>query len=85
MNKAGNKILRGAREALKVVQGDLEAIDKIRVTPSCGCVFCDLDLPVHLAQWETNDVARYWHDTKSHRVECGRTAKDAQPRRIPRS
>lgn len=42
MTKAGEKLLAGAREALKVAQGDMPTISKIRVTPSCGCVFCDV-------------------------------------------
>jgi hypothetical protein len=45
MSKAGDKIKRGLEEALAVAQGDLDEISKIRVTPSCGCVFCDLDVP----------------------------------------
>jgi hypothetical protein len=40
----GAKIIEGAKEALAVAQGDPRAISKIRVTPSCGCVFCDLRL-----------------------------------------
>ena len=39
-----SKILKGAQEALRVAQGDLATIAKIRVTPSCGCVFCDVGL-----------------------------------------
>lgn len=44
MTKAGDKLLAGAREALAVARGDPDAISRIKVTPSCGCVFCDLRL-----------------------------------------
>jgi hypothetical protein len=47
MSKAGKKILAGANEALKVARGNLATISNIKVTPSCGCVFCDLDLRPH--------------------------------------
>jgi hypothetical protein len=40
----GAKIIEGLKEAVAVAQGDPRTISKIRVTPSCGCVFCDLDL-----------------------------------------
>lgn len=42
MTKAGDKMLAGVREALEVARGNPDVISKIRVTPSCGCVFCDL-------------------------------------------
>jgi hypothetical protein len=44
MTALGEKILASAREALLVAQGDFATIKKIKVTPSCGCVFCDLGL-----------------------------------------
>lgn len=44
MTRAGNKILAGVREALAVARGDIPTIAKIKVTPSCGCVFCDVGL-----------------------------------------
>lgn len=44
MSKAGKKMLAGAREALAVARGDIPTISKIKVTPSCGCVFCDVGL-----------------------------------------
>lgn len=47
MSKAGKKMIAGAKEALAVVRGDMDAISKIRVTPSCGCVFCDIGLKPH--------------------------------------
>jgi hypothetical protein len=40
--KPFNKIKRGLDEALAVARGDPAAIANIKVTPSCGCVFCDL-------------------------------------------
>jgi hypothetical protein len=46
MSKAGKRILEGLKEVRAALSGDPEAISKIRVTPSCGCVFCDLLLPV---------------------------------------
>lgn len=57
-----------------------------KVLKGCGCAFCDLDIPVYLAQWETRDVARYWHDAKAHRVECTnpKTFKGGDPHRIAR-
>lgn len=53
MTRAGEKMLAGAREALAVARGDFNVIKGIRVTPSCGCVFCDLDfVPVKMKrQW----------------------------------
>ncbi len=39
-----HKLLRGAHEALRVARGDFETIAGIRVTPSCGCVFCDMNI-----------------------------------------
>jgi hypothetical protein len=48
-----NKILAGAMQALEVARGNPAVIAKIKVTPSCGCVFCDMDLaPTKLRhQW----------------------------------
>lgn len=46
------------------------ASPRLDVTSSCGCVFCDIGLSPYLAQWESNDVARYWHDADTERVEC---------------
>jgi hypothetical protein len=45
VSKAGKKMLAGVREALAVAQGDFATISRIKVTPSCGCVFCDVGLP----------------------------------------
>ena len=39
-----NKILAGAKEALLGAQGNMATIAKVKVTPSCGCVFCDLNI-----------------------------------------
>lgn len=65
MSKAGTKLLRAAREAVAVAQGDLEAIQRVRVTPSCGCVFCDLKLPLH------EDAKGFHHIARSgERVNC---------------
>lgn len=44
MSKAGKKIIKSAKEAIKIAQGDIDTIKNIKVTPSCGCVFCDLGL-----------------------------------------
>ena len=64
MSKAGKRIIRGLKEGLAVVlSGDLEAIEKIRVTPSCGCVFCDIGLKPH-----ADDV----HRANGHEVNCMR-------------
>ncbi len=43
MTQMGEKLLAGAREARAAVRGDVNAIKRIRVTPSCGCIFCDLN------------------------------------------
>jgi hypothetical protein len=49
MTELGEKMLAGAREALAAVRGDASVIAGLKVTPSCGCVFCDLGLePVKL-------------------------------------
>lgn len=63
MSKAGKRILRGAREALAVARGDLKTISKIKVTPSCGCVFCDIGLKPH------DDGI---HRANGHEVPCRR-------------
>jgi hypothetical protein len=42
--KRMNKILKGMKEAVEVARGNPDAIRKIRVTPSCGCIFCDIGL-----------------------------------------
>ena len=58
-------MLRGAREALRVAQGDPETIRNIRITPSCGCVFCDLDIELH------EDAIGFHHvGPKGERIEC---------------
>jgi hypothetical protein len=44
MTKAFEKIRAGLSEALEVARGNPAVIQHIKVTPSCGCVFCDLDL-----------------------------------------
>lgn len=61
MAKTENKILAGAREALAVARGDIPTISKIRVTPSCGCVFCDIGLKPH------DDGI---HRANGHEVRC---------------
>lgn len=70
MSKAGNKILRGAKEALAVARGDIDAMRKIRVTPSCGCVFCDLRLPRFYVDNKPHHNAT--KDGKAFAVTCGR-------------
>lgn len=39
-----NKLRAALKEATLVAKGDPGAISRIKVTPSCGCVFCDLGL-----------------------------------------
>jgi hypothetical protein len=54
-----NKILDGAREALEVARGNPAVIQHIKVTPSCGCVFCDLgNEPVKLKRRWVHHVRR---------------------------
>lgn len=69
----------------KVVGLRPENFDEVeRVTPSCGCVFCDLDIGVYRARKEKNDIERYWHDVRTHHVECtnSKTFTGGEPRRI---
>jgi len=44
MTRAGEKMLAGARDALAAARGDIDVIREIKVTPSCGCVLCDLGI-----------------------------------------
>lgn len=55
------KIIKGAKEALAVARGDIPTISNIRVTPSCGCVFCDIGLK----PWEDGI-----HRGNGHEVKC---------------
>lgn len=65
MTKAGKKMLRGAREALRAAQGDPDVIRHVRVTPSCGCVFCDLKIDLH------EDAAGFHHlGPEGQRIDC---------------
>lgn len=41
MTKAGKKLITAAHEALEVVRGERS---DFRVTPSSGCIFCDIGL-----------------------------------------
>lgn len=66
MSKSGDKILAGAREALAVTRGDIATIEKIRVTPSCGCVFCDLNLELH------EDSGGFHHVSNGETALCTR-------------
>lgn len=67
MSKAGKKLISAAQQAVAVAQGDLDAMGRIRVTPSCGCVFCDLSLPTH------EDAQGFHHVAKGgERVPCDR-------------
>lgn len=59
----GRKIIEGSKEALSVARGELGTISKIKVTPSCGCVFCDIGLEPH------EDGI---HRANGHEVECKR-------------
>lgn len=61
MSKAGDKMIAGAREALAVARGDIPTIANIRVTLSCGCVFCDAGLKPH------DDG---YHRANGHEVKC---------------
>jgi hypothetical protein len=61
MTKAGDKILAGAREALNVARHDIPTISGIKVTPSCGCVFCDIGVPK-----DTNGI----HRANGHEIPC---------------
>lgn len=61
-----NKILKATREAAAVARGDIHAISKIKVTPSCGCVFCDIGLKPH------DDGV---HRSNGHEVFCRVYAK----------
>ena len=58
-----HRILQGAHEALRAVRGDFEVIAGIKVTPSCGCVFCDLNLPPD---------ADGMHRGKTREIKCTR-------------
>jgi hypothetical protein len=64
--RAFNKILAGAREALEVARGNPAVIRNIKVYPSCGCVFCDIELPVY------RDDQGFYHDgPEDTRIACG--------------
>ena len=66
MTRAGKKMLAGAREALAVARGDASVIRNIKVTPSCGCVFCDLGLDLF------RDDHGFYHDgpEEEPRIAC---------------
>jgi hypothetical protein len=64
-----NRILEGAKEALEVARGNPDAIRRVRVTPSCGCVFCDLKIELH------DDALGRHHVTQGERVTCTRAHK----------
>jgi hypothetical protein len=66
MSKAGKKILKGLREVRRAVNGDPDAIRGMRVTPSCGCVFCDLKVDLH------EDDSGFHHVAQGERIECTR-------------
>lgn len=66
MTKAGKKILVGAREAVAVAKGDPAAVMRTCVTPSCGCVFCDLKLDLF------RDEHGFYHEgPEDTRIKCG--------------
>lgn len=44
MSKAGKKLIESMQEAVAIAQGDPDVIQNTRVTPSYGCIFCDLKL-----------------------------------------
>lgn len=66
MSKAGKRLLDGVNEAIAVARGDPDAISKIRVTPSCGCVFCDMGL---LPDWVCTQPAHYL-PKEGRYIEC---------------
>lgn len=70
MTKTGDKLLRGAREAVEVARGNVDMIRRIRVTPSCGCVFCDIKLPVVMVDGKPHHQATDGQ-RRSIMVECG--------------
>lgn len=41
MSKAGKKLIKAMKEALEVARGERS---DFRVTPSSGCIFCDIGL-----------------------------------------
>lgn len=43
MSKAGEKLLGAIQEAIDAVRGEIGPRG-FRVTPSCGCIFCDIGL-----------------------------------------
>jgi len=62
-----NKIKRGLDEALKVAQGDPATIANIKVTPSCGCVFCDLKCSLFYDE----DGEYFYHEgPQGPRIRC---------------
>jgi hypothetical protein len=58
MSKLGKKMIAGAKEAVAIARGDLQAIRGARVTPSCGCVFCDLKMPTVVVDGVAHHEAR---------------------------
>jgi hypothetical protein len=62
-----NKIKRGLDEALKVAQGDPATIANIKITPSCGCVFCDLKCSLYFDE----DSEYFYHEgPQGPRIRC---------------
>lgn len=63
--RSTDKIKSGLDEALAVATGDPAAIMRIKVTPSCGCVFCDLNVALY------RDDHGYYHDgPEDTRIVC---------------
>lgn len=62
--KVFDKIAAGLNEAAAIARGDPDAIMAARVTPSCGCAFCDLDIPA-----DSMGV----HRANGHEVQCTRS------------
>ncbi|MGY3278181.1 hypothetical protein [Bradyrhizobium sp. S3.7.6] len=65
MSRAFDKIKAGLDEALDVARGDTTAIARIRVTPSCGCVFCDLKVALY-----RDDHGFYHTGPEDTRIVC---------------
>jgi len=69
MSKAGKKMIAGAKEAVAISKGNLEAIRNCKVTPSCGCVFCDLKIDIILVDGKPHHKASDGYNSVI--VTCG--------------
>lgn len=63
--RAGDRILQSLQQIRDAIRGDFVAIRSMKVTNGCGCVFCDLHLPLH------EDEIGFHHVSKDgERAEC---------------